>query len=96
LPALNYLDVPHNFRRKCEYAVAPLVKAQRYKPEGPGVDSASNRNTYWEYFRRAKGGRCVGLIILPHLCADYLEIWEFRRPGILRDFSKTFTRTSLY
>jgi hypothetical protein len=27
----------------------------------PGVDSASNRNEYQEYFLRGKGGRCVGL-----------------------------------
>jgi hypothetical protein len=27
---------------------------------GPGVDSASNRNEYQEYFLESKGGRCVG------------------------------------
>ena len=27
----------------------------------PGVDSASNRNEYQEYFLRGKGGRCWGL-----------------------------------
>jgi hypothetical protein len=27
----------------------------------PGVDSASNRNEYQEYFLGGKGGRCVGL-----------------------------------
>jgi len=69
-------------------AVAQLVKALRYKPEGrgfnsrwchwnfsvtqsfrphygPGVDSASNRNEYQEYFLGGKGGRCVGLTTLP-------------------------------
>jgi hypothetical protein len=27
----------------------------------PGVDLASNRNEYQEYFLGGKGGRCVGL-----------------------------------
>ena len=36
---------------------------------GPGVDSASNRNEYREYFLRGKGGRCVRLTTLPPSCA---------------------------
>ena len=32
---------------------------------GPGVDSASNRNEYQEYFLGDKGGRCIGLTALP-------------------------------
>jgi len=51
---------------------------------GPGVDSASNRNEYQEYFLRGKGGRCVGLTSLPPSCADRLEIWEPQPPGTLR------------
>ena len=43
---------------------------------GPGVDSASPRNEYQEYFLGNKGGRCVSLTTLPPLCADCLEIWE--------------------
>jgi hypothetical protein len=43
---------------------------------GRGVDSASNRNEYQEYFLGGKGGRCVGLKTLPPSCADCLEIWE--------------------
>jgi hypothetical protein len=43
---------------------------------GPGVDSASNRNEYQEYFLVCKGGRCVGLTTLPPSCADCLQIWE--------------------
>jgi len=65
------------------YAVAQLVDALRYKPEGRGfdarwchydrgVDSASNRNEYWEYFFGGKGGLCLGLTTLAHC----LEIWE--------------------
>ena len=75
------------------YAVAQLVEALRYKPEGrgfdpksfrshygPGVDSASNRNEYQEYFLGGKGGQGVGLTTLPHSCADCLEIWELQPP----------------
>jgi hypothetical protein len=36
---------------------------------GPGVDSASNRNEYQEYFLGVKGGRCVRLTPLPPSCA---------------------------
>ena len=89
------------------HAVAQLVEALRYKPEGrgfdsrlchwnfsltesfrphygPGVDSASNRNEYQEYFLGGKGGRCVGLTTLPPSCADCLKIWEPQPPGTLR------------
>jgi hypothetical protein len=41
-----------------------------------GVDSASNRNEYQEYFPGSKGGRCVRLTTLPPVCYDSLEIWE--------------------
>jgi len=40
---------------------------------GPGVDSASNRNKYQEYFVRSKGGRCVRLTILPPSCAVVMK-----------------------
>ena len=50
----------------------------------PGVDSASNRIEYQEYFLAGKGGRCLGLITLQPSCADYLEIWEPQPPGTLR------------
>ena len=36
---------------------------------GPGVDSASNRNEYREYFLGGKGGRCVRLTNLRPSCA---------------------------
>ena len=51
--------------------------------DGPGVDSASNRNLYQEYFLAGKGGRCLGLTTLPPSCADNLEIWEPQPPGKL-------------
>jgi len=50
----------------------------------PGVDSASNRNEYQEYFLRDEGGRCVEMTTLPPSCADCLEIWESYPPRILR------------
>ena len=50
---------------------------------GPGVDSASNRNEYQEYFLGGKDGRCVGLTTLPPSCANCLEIWESQSSGTL-------------
>ena len=50
----------------------------------PGVDSASNRNEYQEYFLWGKGGRCVRLTTLPLSCADCLEIWETQYQGTVR------------
>jgi len=68
----------------------------------PGVDSASNRNEYQEYFLVSKGGQCVGLTTLPHCCADCLEIRERQppetltaAPGLQWDCF-TFTFTSQY
>jgi hypothetical protein len=40
----------------------------------------NTRNISW-----SKGGRCVGLTILPPTCADCLKIWEPRPPVTLRD-----------
>jgi len=40
-------------------------------------------NEYQEYFLVSKRGGCVGLIILPHLCIDCLEIWDPQPPGTL-------------
>ena len=50
----------------------------------PGVDSASNRNEYQEYFMGSKGGRCMVLTNLPPSCAKCLEIWEPQPLGTLR------------
>ena len=80
--------------------MAQLVGALRWKQEGggfdwwfrrhnpssrPGVDTASNKNEYQEYFLESKGGRCVGLITLPPSCAGCLEIWEPEPSGTFRD-----------
>jgi hypothetical protein len=51
---------------------------------GPGVDSASNRNEYQEYFLGGKGGRRLRVTTLPPLCADCLEIYEPQPPGNIR------------
>ena len=40
-----------------------------------GVDQASNRNQYQEYFLLGKGGRCARLTTLLPSCADFLGIW---------------------
>jgi len=50
---------------------------------GPGIDSASNRNEYQEYFLGSKGGRCIGMTTLPSSCANCREIWEPQSPGAL-------------
>jgi hypothetical protein len=55
---------------------------------GPELDSASKRNEYQEYFLGSKGGRCLGLKGLPHLCVDCLEIWEPQPPGIPQGLSR--------
>ena len=51
---------------------------------GPGVDSASNRNEYQEYFLWGRGGRCVGLTTLPPSFDSCLEIWKPQPPATLR------------
>jgi hypothetical protein len=40
----------------------------------------------WEpgMFPGGKGGRCVGLTILPSSCANCLEIWEPQPSGTIR------------
>ena len=68
-----------------------------------GIDSASKRNEYQEYFLGGKGGWCVGLTTLLLSCADCLEIWEPQTAGTLRAcpglkwdcFTFTFTFTPL-
>jgi len=81
-----------------DYAVEQIVEELRCKPESqgidssrphysPGVDSASDRNEYQEYYLgggEGKFGRCVGLTTLPNSCAHCLEIWEPQPPGTLR------------
>jgi hypothetical protein len=46
----------------------------------------STRNNNW-----GKGGRCVGLTISPHSCADCLEMWEPQPSGTLRACSGLFS-----
>ena len=49
-----------------------------------GIDLASNRNQYQEYFLGCKGGQCVRLTTLPPSCAKCHEIWELQTCGTLR------------
>jgi len=49
----------------------------------PGIDSSSYRNEYHGYILGSKGGRCVGLAILPSSCADRLNISEPQPPETL-------------
>jgi hypothetical protein len=51
---------------------------------GSGVDSASNRNDYREYFLGGESDRCVELTTSPPSCAECLEKWEPQPPGTLR------------
>jgi len=53
---------------------------------GPGVDSASNRNEYQEYFLGGNGGRCIGLTNLQTSGADCFEIWKPQPLGTLRAY----------
>jgi hypothetical protein len=73
--------------RKAEGSLpdSAIVIFQSFQPHySPGVDSASNRNDYQEYFLVGKGGWCVGLTTFPPSFADYLEVWEPQLPGTLR------------
>ena len=77
----NYFYYYHQRR----HAVAQLVEALRYKPEGRGFDSRHNPSgrtmALWStqlltepgIFPGGKGRRCVGLTPLPTLCAGCLE-----------------------
>ena len=51
------------------YLVSGTACAEFRSHYGPGVDSASNRNEYQEYFLGVKSGRCVRLTSLPPSCA---------------------------
>ena len=66
-------------------AVAHSAEALRYKQGSrrfdsrwrhSGADTAANIHEYQEYFVGGKGGRCVGLTIIPPSYANCLEIWE--------------------
>jgi len=55
---------------------------------GPGVDSACNRNGYQRYLLDGKGGRWVGLEILPPSCTDCLEILVWSTSRIPKGLSR--------
>ena len=61
-------------RLRVRFPMASMT--QPFRPHyDPGIDSASIRNEYQEYFLEDKGGRCVDVTNLPPWCADCLEIW---------------------
>ena len=73
--ALRYQSAGHGFDSRWYHWNFSLT--QFFRPlYGPGVDSASNRNQYQEYFLEGTGGWCLGLTTLPPSCAASLEIWE--------------------
>jgi len=65
--------------------VITIFHWQSFRPHyGPGVDPASNRNEYQEYFLEGKGVRCVRLTTLPPPCVDCLDMWEPQTSGTFR------------
>jgi hypothetical protein len=60
---------------RCSEYSTPLDTAHvaRAHPTGPGVDSAYNRNEYREYLVGAKGGQCVGPLVLKSRSLNLLE-----------------------
>ena len=72
-----------------------MVKAVRYKSEGPGIDSLgiysvaadisvcpgvdSASKNEYQDIPGGKGGRCVRLTALPPSCGECLEIWSLNR-----------------
>jgi hypothetical protein len=92
---LTYTLLPPHFTKKeAGRAVAQLVEAWRYKPEGRGFDSWL---CYWIFFyvilpvasasirNEWRPVHRVGLTNLPPSYADCLAIWEPQTPGTLRD-----------
>jgi len=61
---------------------------------GPGVDSASNRNEYQEYFLGGKGGRCVRLKTYHHpvpLSRNLGALTSWNPLGLSRPVKDCFT-----
>jgi hypothetical protein len=73
--ALSYKLEGHGFCSRWYYWNFSFSKSFR-SHYGRGVDSASNRNEYQEYFLGSKGGRCLGLTNLQSSCVECLEIWS--------------------
>jgi hypothetical protein len=72
---MNIQDQIYSHLLQHSYYLLPIYQFFT-KTSGLGVDSASNRTEYHEYFLGSKGGRCVGLTTLSPSCADCLEIWK--------------------
>jgi len=73
--ALHYKPVGRGFdSRWCHWN---FLLTQSFRSQyGLGLDSASNKYEYQEYFLGGKGARCVRPTSLALSCADCLEMWE--------------------
>ena len=81
--ALCYMPEGCGFDSRWSHWNFSLTKS--FQPHnGPGIDSASDRHEYQEYFLGSRDSRCVWLMTLPLSCANCHEIWEFHPPGTLR------------
>jgi hypothetical protein len=79
--ALSYKHEGHRFDSRCHWN---FLLTSFWLHYGPGVDSASDRKEYQEYFLGGKFSHCIGLTTLPPSCADSLEVWEPQPPGTLK------------
>ena len=82
--AVLYKPEGRGFYSRCCHWNFLLISGRIMPHYGPGVDSASNRNEYQEYFLGGKGCRCLGLTTLPPSCAFCLKTCEPQPPGTLR------------
>ena len=76
----------HNNPEGCSfdsYSVTGIF-IDKILPADPGINSASNRIEYQEYFVGGKSGRCIGLTTLPLSCANCFEICVLQTPEALR------------
>jgi hypothetical protein len=70
---------PYKYNIPTQYKILKVTSRFSVEETGrpmriPKVDSASNRREYQGYLLGGKGGRCIGLTMLPPSCADCLEI----------------------
>jgi hypothetical protein len=78
---LHYKLEGHTFNsQRCHWYILMTLHC------GLGVNSASSKNVYLEYFvggggGGGKGSRCIGLTGLPPSWVNCYEIWEPRPPG---------------
>jgi hypothetical protein len=70
----NYETGRHRVHLVSFIIITVIIIIISFRPHyGSGIDTDPNRNEYQEYFLGGKGGRCVGLSLLPSR-VDCLEI----------------------